>query len=124
MLDPIAQAYPLLVLQQAPYAGSLARAALDIAMSYAVFAQSPRLLFTGAGVLALIQAQDPAALGRKSLRKIIDSLPLYDVDEIYVDQWSMERSGLDGSLFPAFTRVLNTAELGVLRASASQIVSL
>lgn len=115
---------PLLVLQTAPYDGSLARSALDMAMSFAVFAQKPQVLFSGDGVLCLLAGQDPEELGRKSLRKVIDSFPLYDLEEIFVDGAALERNGASAELLPEFARVLDASALRDLHEQSSRIISL
>lgn len=118
------QRYPLIVLSRAPYAGSAARAALDLALSFAVFNQQPRLLFCGDGVLQLAPEQDPAAMGRKSLRRVIDSLPLYDVDVIFADAVDLERHGLDERGLPDTLRPLDRDGVAALRAEAGHLLSL
>lgn len=115
---------PLLELTQSPYQGAFARAALDAALAFAAFAQNPVIAFSGDGVLALVEGQKSTAIGRKSLRKVIDSLPLYDVDTVFVDDSALARWGVSSSALPDFARVLDDAQLGELRSRARHIVSL
>lgn len=115
---------PLVLLQSAPYEGSLARSALDLALSFAVFAQDPLLVFSGDAVLALKAHQSPAALGKKSLRKVIDSLPLYDVDRVFVDSASLTQRGITTQDLPAFAVALNPSELNALLREADHVISL
>jgi tRNA 2-thiouridine synthesizing protein C len=114
---------PLMVMQSAPYQGSLARAALDVALSYAVFSQQPLVLFRAEGVLALLEDQNPEALGRKSLRKVIDSMPLYDIEEIYVDEQSLLQRGLSRDSLPAFCRTVDAGQQRELVNRASHVLS-
>lgn len=114
---------PLMVMQSSPYQGSLARAALDVALSYAAFSQHPIVLFRDEGVLALLAEQEPSALGRKSLRKVIDSMPLYDIDEIYVDAPSLLQRGLSQDLLPAFCLAVDATEQRALVSRASHVLS-
>lgn len=115
---------PLIVLQSAPYDGSLARAALDVAMSFAVFAQRPRVLFSGDAVLALIDGQQPGLLGRKSLRKVIDSFPLYDLEDVYAEAAALETCGIDAELGPDFVQAVTAQEMRALFSTSSCILSL
>lgn len=115
---------PLIELGRAPYDGAFARSALDVVLSYAAFAQNPLVLFSGAGVLALIDTQDATALGRKSLRKVIDSLPLYDLETVFVEQASLVRFGIAMTQLPDFASPLGDAELAALRAGARHVLSL
>lgn len=124
MTSKIEQGYPLIVMQNAPYSGSLARSSLDLALSFAVFAQAPRLLFCGDGVLCLKTNQNAEALGKKSLRKIIDSLPLYDLEQVFVDQASLERYGLLPEDLPGFALCLSNDETRQLIREAGHVLSL
>ncbi|MHA7815161.1 MAG: DsrE family protein [Pseudohaliea sp.] len=99
----------LLVMNRAPYAGSLARAGLDAALAYAAFDQPTSVLFAGPGVLQLAPAQAPAAIGRKSLRRLIDSMPLYDLEAVYADGEALACHGLAADDLPAFVTVLDLA---------------
>ncbi|MFK8041456.1 DsrE family protein [Congregibacter sp.] len=115
---------PLVIFQRAPYEGSFARSALDLAMSLAVFAQQPQLVFCGEGVLSLKAGQSTGAIGRKSLRKVIESLPFYDVDAVFVDETAVEALGLTLEDLPDFTILLSKNELRTLMREASHVISL
>ena len=114
--------YTLVVLSHAPYAGSAARASLDLALAFAVFGQAPKILFQGMGTWQLRDDQTPA--GRKSLRKVIDSMPLYDVETVYVCDSDLQNAGLDPSTLPAHAQCVDDDAAQKLRAGARHIVSL
>lgn len=114
---------PLILIQSAPYAGSLARSAVDAALGLAVFNQRPAVLFTGPGVRCLASAQNPTALGRKSLARIIDSFPIYDIDEVHVDGVALAEHGMEPSDLPAYAKVLNATGVQQLCRTATQILS-
>ena len=122
--DATPTAPPLIVLSQAPYAGFTARSALDMVMAFAVFAQSPVVLLCGSGVLALTESQNPTLIERKSLRKIIDSFPLYDVEHIYVCASSLRAWGVEPDRLPAFAHLADADTVCRLRAEAGHVVSL
>lgn len=117
-------AAPLIVLSASPYEGARARAALDVLMSFAVFAQEPQVLVTGAAVHALVARKRAPQSDHPSLRKIIDSLPLYDVERIWVDRRSLTLAAIEEDALPAFASVVDEAELRVLIAEAGQVLSL
>ncbi len=81
----------LIISRHSPYGGGLARAALDTALAAAAFDHSPSLLFLGDGVLQLIRTQDSAAIGLRNQARVLESLPLYDIERLYVDQAALER---------------------------------
>lgn len=85
----------LIICRRAPYGESYAREALDVAMAAAAFDQRIAMLFLGDGVAQLFTRQDSAALGQKSLEKQLSALPLYDVNEIYVDSEALAERGVD-----------------------------
>ena len=123
MNDAVAPAHPLILIQSAPYAGSLARSAVDAALGLAVFNQSPALLFTGPGVRCLAPGQDPALIGRKSLARVIDSFPIYDIEEVHVDGTALAEHGMESSDLPAYATVLDATEVQQLCSAAAQILS-
>jgi|TARA_R100000005_G_scaffold96027_1_gene80208 tRNA 2-thiouridine synthesizing protein C len=91
----------VLVVTRHPQPGrSLARAALDTALATAAFDQPVNLLFLGAGVLQLLPQQDSTSVGVRNLRKVIDSMPLYDLERCYVDADAVERFGLTAEDLP------------------------
>jgi len=116
--------YPLILLQSAPYSGSLARSSLDLALSFAVFSQRPQLLFCGDAVLGLQSQQNAGAIGRKSLRKVIDSFPLYDIDTVFFEQSSLAQHGLCAESFPDFAVPASVSEVQKLIREASHVISL
>ena len=119
----VSTASPLIVVTRAPYDGALARSALDVAMSFAVFGQQPKLLFSGAGALCLVQREPAEALGRKSLRKVIDSLPLYDVEEVFVEAIALGAYGITVEEIPVFASPVDGPSIKQLQESRSRIVS-
>ena len=122
--DAAPAAAPLIVLSRAPYAGCAARGALDLVMAFAVFAQNPVVLLCGPGVLALTESQNPAMIERKSLRKVIDSFPLYDVERIYVCETSLRAWGVEPDRLPACAHIADAHTVCRLRAEAGHVVSL
>ena len=84
----------LLICRHAPYGQSLAREALDVALTAATFDQPVAMLFMGDGVLQLVKSQRPAAIAQKALDKQLAALPLYDVETIYVEAEALLARGL------------------------------
>lgn len=75
----------LFILQGTPYFDPLVTSGLDAAMAAGAFGQKVSVLFTGAGVLQLLAQQSPPADARH-VGKTLASFPLYDIENIYVDQ--------------------------------------
>jgi tRNA 2-thiouridine synthesizing protein C len=117
-------ASPLILLSAPAYEGSRARAALDVLMSFAVFAQEPQVLITGAAVDALVARSEDAQCDQPSLRKIIESLPLYDVERIWVDRHSLAAAAIGEDALPAFATVADDEDMRRLIAKAGHVLSL
>ena len=84
----------LLICRRAPYGQSLAREALDVALTAATFDQQVAMLFLGDGVLQLLKAQQPAVIAQKALDKQLAALPLYDIETVYVEAEALQQRGL------------------------------
>lgn len=113
----------LIVLQQAPPAGALARTALEAVMAHAAFDCIPAVLFSGAGVLQLGPSPAARATNERSSRRLIDSLPLYDVCAVYAEQRALERYGVKAGGIPDFISVLDAAGVGDLLRRSGSILS-
>ena len=85
----------LVIIRHSPYGSSLARSGLDTALAMAAFGQPVALLFLGDGVLQLLPAQDSKAIGRRNVGKLLASLPLYDIESVFVDAESAHRYRID-----------------------------
>ncbi len=84
----------LISTRHAPYGNSLAREALDVALTFAAFDHAVSLLFLDDGVLQLLPEQAPDAATQKSIAKILQSLALYEIDNIYADASAMHQRGV------------------------------
>ncbi|HEY7885436.1 MAG TPA: sulfurtransferase complex subunit TusC [Cellvibrionaceae bacterium] len=84
----------LCISRQAPYAGNLAREALDAVLAAAIFDQTIGLLFMDDGVYQLLQGQNSEVLEQKNLGKMLSALELYGVENIYVHTPSLQNRGI------------------------------
>jgi tRNA 2-thiouridine synthesizing protein C len=99
----------LVVNRHAHPGSSLPRSALDTALAAAAFDQPVALLFLGEGVLQLLPAQDSRPAGVRNLRKVLDSLPLYEIETVYVDAAAAATFGLEGEALPPQAECLDAA---------------
>lgn len=77
-----------------PYGSSLGREALELALAAAVFDIDVVLLFSGDGVWQLLARQEPAGLGAKSQSALLESLPLYDIQRVFVAAEDLRQRGI------------------------------
>lgn len=84
----------VIVCRRAPYGDSLSREALDIALASAVFDQQLAMAFIGDGVWQLLKQQDSGPIAAKNHGKLSTALPLYDINDIYIDSESMRQRNI------------------------------
>lgn len=114
MLDASKTKSLLVVIRHSPYGSSLARASLDVALSAAAFGRPVDLLFSGDGVLQLLQGQQTDAAGVKNIERLLASLPLYDIEQVYVDAEAAARYKLELASAPLPALALDRAAIGEL----------
>lgn len=112
----------LVVLRHSPYGSSLARAAVDTALAAAAFEQPVKLLFMGDGVLQLLPDQNSKGIGVKNLGRLLASLPLYDIESVYVDLEAATRYAIDLESAPVPVRGLDGAAIHRLMATCDHLV--
>ncbi len=113
----------LVVSRHSPYGSGLARAALDTALAAAAFDHTPSLLFAGDGVLQLLPAQDSSAIGQRNQARVLDSLPLYDIERLFVDEAALASYQLAPSDLTVNVQVLNDSEIRQLLLNHRRILS-
>jgi tRNA 2-thiouridine synthesizing protein C len=114
----------LLVLRHSPYGSSLAKASVDVALATAAFSQAIDLLFLGDGVLQLMPDQHSRALGMKNVGRQLASLPLYDINYVYVDAQAVTRYNMDLSKAPVDTRALDQEQMHRLMVGYDHLLGL
>ena len=112
----------LVVIRHSPYGSSLAKASLDVVLAAAAFDQNIALLFLGDGVLQLIPRQESSALGKKNIGRQLASLPLYDIDSVYVDAEAAARYNIDLPTSPVDTQSISPGEIHQLMTEFDHIL--
>ena len=113
----------LLIFRHSPYGSGLARAGVDTALACGAFEQDAAVLFLGEGVLQLQQGQEAKQLGRRDIGKQLASLPMYDVDKLFVDAYSADRFGVSSEQHPLPIEPLSAAQIRELMNDYDHIVS-
>ncbi|WP_148253953.1 sulfurtransferase complex subunit TusC [Aidingimonas lacisalsi] len=92
----------LVVLRHSPHGSSWLREGLEAALVAAAFGRGVSLLFSGEGVMALLDSQQPGPLGQKGTQPMLEMLPMYDIDAFWVDVDTLRSLGLkqDDLIFP------------------------
>jgi tRNA 2-thiouridine synthesizing protein C len=97
----------LVIVRHSPYGSSLARASLDTALAAAAFDQAVSLLFMGDGVLQLCADQDSQSIGVKNIGRLLTSLPMYDIEQVFVDAEAAKRYDINLANTPVATKTLD-----------------
>ena len=84
----------LYINRKAPHGTVYAQESLEVVLIAAAFEQEVALAFIDDGVYQLMQNQDTSALGNKNFSPTYRALGDYDVNQIYVEQESLELRGL------------------------------
>lgn len=78
----------------APYGRNNSQLCLDMALACAVFEQKVNYVFFDDGVYQLVAAQNGAAIDSKTLVNALETLDLYGIENVYVDEDSLSRRKL------------------------------
>ena len=112
----------LVLLRRPPYGTNLSKAGLDTALAAAAFDQPVDVLFMGDGVLQLVPQQDGESLGVKTLGKQIASLPMYDIEQVYVDATAARDYAIDLEEVPVAVTPLDDDGIAELIAGADALL--
>jgi len=109
----------LMTLSHAPYGSQCAKESLDAALILAAFEQQPAILFVDEGVLQLLPtSQSPAS--HKHIGKIISALEIYDINDLWVEQESLDRFGLVANELSQTVNVIARSKVARLCAQYDQ----
>ena len=114
----------LFLMRQSPYGGTLARESLDMALATAAFDQNVQLIFMGDGVYQLIKEQQSEIKHRKNMSKTLSALSLYDINEIYADENSVNIRGLKPNELFSDTKFISSETIKKLLQQADKVMSL
>ena len=85
----------LFLLTRAPYSSARAMEMLESVLVAGAFEQTVSVLFKDAGVYQLLDGQDGAAVGQRTVGKVLTALPEYEVERLFVCNASLHRLGLE-----------------------------
>jgi tRNA 2-thiouridine synthesizing protein C len=112
----------LFILGTAPVSGVQVQETLDQILTTAAMEQSVSLLFLDDGVFQLVRNQQPLLAGRKDIALIYQALPIYDVEELWVEAESMQERGLVQDDLTLVLQPIPRAELGRFVAGHDLVV--
>lgn len=113
----------LILCRNAPYGTSTSREAIDVALAGAVFEQNISILFLDDGVYQLLNDQQSDAIMQKNQTKLLDSLEMYDIEQLYAEYDSLENRGLHAENIHSATTILDSTETSAFISSHQVILS-
>jgi tRNA 2-thiouridine synthesizing protein C len=112
----------LFISTRSPWQGTHAGACLDALMTHAIFDQEAYLYLSGDGVFQLVDHQDGAALGQKTMTRLFPALELYGIRGIFADAGSLAGRGLAPEDLMMDVVLADQDELGTLIRTCDQIL--
>jgi tRNA 2-thiouridine synthesizing protein C len=120
MSEPI---HIVVICRQAPYGSTLAREAIEFCLAAGAFGQRLSVVFMGDGVYQLLADQAPVPGLAKNHAKLIQSLPLYDIEVVYAEQQSLEVRQLDTAALLENAAVVDHSKISQIIDSADKVLS-
>lgn len=110
------------IITHAPYQGTLARSGLDAALAAAAFDQPVQLIFSGHGIYNLLE-QDTEAAGTRNISKLIASLPLYDIEPLYIEAAALAQLSIATTALPAHIQLVDKSAISALIDRSDHVVN-
>lgn len=112
------------IARSTPYGSGLAKACLDMVLSAAVFEQQINLVFMDDGVWQLQPNQAPQGIDAKDLSAALSALPLYEVNNIFVESTSLSGRGLDPAALAIAAKPCSALQIAALIREADVVYQL
>lgn len=113
-----------IVVRQTALSNSCFKESIDLALVCAAFDQKVNLIFIDNGVYNLVTNQNYHLLGDKNHLEILKGLEFYDIENIYVEQESLEIRKLNKNNLIKGCEVLSADKIKTLHRQSNQVVSL
>lgn len=107
----------LFLLRNAPYGKILSQEAIDVLLMCSTFDQPISIVFLEDGIFQLKIQQNPEQIGLKNFTAALKALPLYGIENIYVDEESLNQRGLAITDLMLSVTLLNRSMLAELMRS-------
>jgi len=114
----------LIIQSYSPFDGVKCREALDTALIFAAIDQNVSILFKGDAVFCLHAEQKPALANLKDYFKTLKMLELYDVENIYACQQSLELRGIDINNLHLDCTIVNNTHIKAILLEQDHLVNM
>lgn len=114
----------LFISRHAPYGSSLAKDALDAILVASAYGQDIALLFMDDGIFQLLPHQKAEHIEQKSFSSLLQALPLYEINKVYVHRESMEMRQITiNDLSLDNLQVIGSNEIAKLQSEQDHLLS-
>lgn len=96
--------------------------ALDLSLIYGAYEQAVTVLFYQQGVFQTLAQQNPEEIGQKDYLSTLKLLDVYDIEQVYVCQQSLEQYHLQQQTRISDIKVISIAEIQKLKHQADHIL--
>ena len=107
-----------------PYGSNRSSLLLDIALTSSIFDHNTNYVFMGDGVFQLLKGQDADQIKSKTLGKALKALSLYGIDNIFIQESSLEERSIAQEDLILEAKILNQNELKALIKGSDSVISL
>ncbi len=114
----------LLIFRNPPFANSSNSDTLDIALACSAFELPVSLLFLSDGILQLLNHQQAELLAQKDLRKRLNALAMYDIEDYYVIDQDLIRYQLSVEDLSLACKVITQQQLAALIRQFDTVINL
>lgn len=108
----------------APYGSNRPKMSLDAALATAVFEQEVNYLFIDDGVYQLMANQNGEPIQAKTLGNALETLELYGINEVCVDNDSLQARNLEPSDLAIPVTLLDVAQMRALVNRSDFVINL
>lgn len=112
----------LVLIRSAPYGSTQAKDAIESALTVAVFGQTVSVLLMNDGVFNALRSQVAKGSGFKDTSAMLQSLPLYEIENIYLCKESLFSRGF-GPADCVIGSPINFADIKALIAAQDVVLS-
>ncbi|NRA71741.1 MAG: sulfurtransferase complex subunit TusC [Gammaproteobacteria bacterium] len=107
----------------APFGNDNFRESIDLLLANASYDRPVALFFYGDGLYQLIPNQQPVQVDAKDISKMFGLLDLYDIEDIFICQHSLQERHLDAGSLIIDGQVLNSVDWLAKLSQYDQVVS-
>jgi len=111
------------VFRSCPHTTSAGREGVDALLAASAYSEEISVIFLGDGVGHLLSMQNPSEIQSKDYAPMFKLFDLYDIEQVFVCQHSLQERGLDGAALLIQAQVLNVEAVQQQLGMATKILT-